>query len=96
LLLGAVFWPRISTNHFSKDKILAPNGFTADSQINFLIGVVGANCLMLDDAFLGHELHELALIILVKIKYLLRMALPLIRERKLVEFRIKWFEKSMK
>jgi hypothetical protein len=79
LLLGAVFWPRItriSTNHFSKDKILAPNGFTADSQINSLIGVVGANRLLLGDAFFG---HELALIILLKIKYLLRMVLPPIR-----------------
>jgi hypothetical protein len=83
LLLGAAFfWPRIariSTNHFSEDKILAPNGFIADSQINFLIGVVGATRLLLGAAFFGHELHELALIILVKIKYLLRMVLPLIR-----------------
>jgi hypothetical protein len=47
-----------------------------------------------DGIFFGHELHELAPIILVKIKYLLRMALPLIREFKLVEFRIKWFEKN--
>jgi hypothetical protein len=60
-----------------------------------LIGVVGANRMLLGTAFFGHELHELALIILLKIKYLLRMSLPLIRERKLVEFRIKWFEKSI-
>jgi hypothetical protein len=59
-----------------------------------LIGAVGANRLLLGAAFFGHELHELAPIILVKIKYLLRMALLLIREFKLVEFRIKWFEKS--
>jgi hypothetical protein len=45
-------------------------------QIHSLRGVVGANRLLLGDAFFG---HELALIILVKIKYLLRMVLPLIR-----------------
>jgi hypothetical protein len=76
------FWPRIariSTNHFSKNKILAPNGFTADSQINSLIGVVGANRLLLAAAFFGHELDELVLIILLKIKYLLPIVLPLIR-----------------
>jgi hypothetical protein len=59
-----------------------------------LIGVVGATRLFIGAAFFGHELHELALIILLKIKYLLRMALLLIREFKLVEFRIKRFEKS--
>jgi hypothetical protein len=59
-----------------------------------LIGVEGADRLLLGAAFFGHELQELALIILVKIKYLLRMALPPIREFKLVEFRIKWFKKS--
>jgi hypothetical protein len=53
--------------------------FTADSQINSLIGVVAANRLLLGAAFFGHELHDLAPIILLKIKYLLRMALPLIR-----------------
>jgi hypothetical protein len=76
------FWSRITgigTNYFIKNKILAPNRFTADSQINFLIGVEGAHRLLLGAAFFGHELHELALIILVKIKYLLRMVLPLIR-----------------
>jgi hypothetical protein len=34
---------------------------------------------LLGDAFLGYEFHELVLIILLKIKYLLRMVLLLIR-----------------
>jgi hypothetical protein len=45
-----------------------------------LIGAVGANRLLLGAAFFGQELQELTLIILLKIKYLPRMVLPLIRK----------------
>jgi hypothetical protein len=81
LLLGdAFFGHELALIILLKTAILTPNGFTSDSQINSLIGVVGANRLLLGAVFFAHEMLELALIILLKIKYLLRMVLPLIRK----------------